>query len=143
MAIAPLSTYMLPSWRCSMKRRLILTAAALVLGWAVGLVASQGEKDKILSTMGPVAKIGGDLLTVDTSNGAMQFTMTKDTDVKVAGGGGKTRAAKEAGEKGVKITDLVHVGDRVTVKYTNAGGKLMASEIDVTQRRPQGAQPVK
>jgi hypothetical protein len=37
----------------------------------------------------------------------------------------------------------VHEGDQVTVKYTDVGGKLMASEIDVKQRRPAAAQKVK
>jgi hypothetical protein len=71
------------------------------------------------------------------------FMTTSSTKVKVTGGSTKTEAAKEAGAKGVKVTDLVHQGDQVSVKYTDVGGKLMASEIEVKLRRPTNAQPAK
>jgi hypothetical protein len=35
------------------------------------------------------------------------------------------------------------VGDQVSVRYTDVGGKLMASEVEVLQRRPASANPVK
>ena len=58
-------------------------------------------------------------------------------------GGVKARAAREAGNKGVTITDVVHEGDQVFVRYSDVGGKTIASEVDVRERRPQSAQPVK
>lgn len=125
-----------------MNHRIALTAAAFLIGCAVSLVAAQ-QKEKTLTTIGPVSKISSDLLIVDTAKGAMQFMTTSSTQVKVTGGSSKARAAKEVGAKGVKITDAVHVGDQVSVKYTDAGGKLMATEIDVRQRRPESAQKVK
>jgi hypothetical protein len=125
-----------------MSHRLLLTAAALVLG-AVSLVGAQDQKAKTMTAIGPVSKVASDMVSVDTSKGPMQFVTTDATQVKVAGGSAKARAAKEAGQKGVKISDAVHEGDQVTVKYTDVGGKLMASEIDVKQRRPAAAQKVK
>jgi len=124
-----------------MSDRLLLTTAALVLG-VVSLVGAQA-KPKTMTAIGPVSKIAGDILSVDTSKGPMQFVTTDATQVKVAGGSAKERAAKEAGQKGVKISDAVHEGDQVTVKYTDVGGKLMASAIDVKQRRPAAAQKTK
>ena len=41
----------------------------------------------------------------------------------------------------MKITDAVHVGDQVSVKYTDNGGKLVAMEVDVLQRRPPTLSP--
>jgi hypothetical protein len=93
--------------------------------------------------VGPVSKVSGDIVTVDTNKGPLQFVTTTATQVSVTGGSSKARAAKAAGEKGVKISDAVHEGDQVQVKYTDSGGKLMASEIDVKQRRPPSAQKVK
>ena len=126
-----------------MSYRLLLTAAALVLSGAVSLVGAQDQKGKTLTAIGPVSKVAADMVSVDTSKGPMQFTTTDATKVKVAGGGAKAQAAKEAGQKGLKISEAVHEGDQVSVKYTDVGGKLMASEIDVKQRRPASAQKTK
>ena len=123
-----------------MSHRMLLTSAAFVLGCAVSVVAAQ-DKPKTLTAIGPVAKIAGDMLTVDTDKGAMEFSTTNATVVKVQGGSTKTRAAKEAGAAGLKITDAVHVGDQVSVKYTDTAGKKVASEIDVKTKRPASAQP--
>jgi len=123
-----------------MSHRMLLTSAAFVLGCAVSLVAAQ-DKPKTLTAIGPVSKIAGDMLTVDTDKGAMEFSTTNATVVKVQGGSTKTRAAKEAGAAGLKITDAVHVGDQVSVKYTDTAGKKVASEIDVKTKRPTSAQP--
>jgi hypothetical protein len=125
-----------------MSHRLLLTAAALVLGGVVSLVGAQ-DKAKTLTAVGPVSKVSGDIVTVDTNKGPMQFVTSATTQVSVTGGSSKARAAKAAGEKGVKISDAVHEGDQVQVKYTDSGGKLIASEIDVKQRRPASAQKVK
>jgi hypothetical protein len=126
-----------------MSHRLLLMAAALVVACTVGLVGAQAQKGKTQTAIGPVSKVAGDTLSVDTSKGPMQFVTSDATQVKVQGGSSKARAAKEAGQKGVKISDAVHEGDQVSVKYTDVGGKLMASEIDVKQRRPASAQKSK
>ncbi|HKE82444.1 MAG TPA: hypothetical protein VKB50_01750 [Vicinamibacterales bacterium] len=124
-----------------MSHRMLLTSAAFVLGCAITLVAQ--DKPKTLTAIGPVSKIAGDILTVDTDKGTMEFSTTNATVVKVQGGSSKTRAAKEAGAAGLKITDAVHVGDQVSVKYTDTAGKKVASEIDVKVKRPASAQPPK
>jgi hypothetical protein len=60
--------------------------------------------------------------------------------VKVSTGGAKAQAAKEAGKPGLKITEVVHEGDQVSVRYSDVNGKMVASEVDVRERRPQSAQ---
>jgi hypothetical protein len=73
----------------------------------------------------------------------MLFVTSKATGVKVATGSSQAREAKLEGKAGVKITDAVHPGDQVQVKYADVGGKLMASEVEVLQRRPASANAVK
>jgi len=123
-------------------RRTILTVAGLVLGLAITIVSAQDQKAKTLTTVGPVAKISGDSLSVDSGKGVVQFVTNSKTAVKVTAGGAQAQKAKQEG-KGVKITDAVHVGDQVSVKYTDNGGKLVAMEVDVLQRRPPSTQPPK
>ena len=123
-------------------QRKILTVAGLVLGLAITIVSAQDQKAKTLTTVGPVAKISGDSLSVDSGKGIVQFVTNSKTEVKVTAGGAQAQKAKQEG-KGVKITDAVHVGDQVSVKYTDNGGKLVAMEVDVLQRRPPSTQPPK
>ena len=123
-------------------RRTILTVAGLVLGLAIAIVSAQ-DKAKTLTTVGPVAKISGDSLSVDSGKGIVQFVTNSKTEVKVTAGGAQAQKAKQEGKQGVKITDAVHVGDQVSVKYTDNGGKLVAMEVDVLQRRPPSTQPPK
>jgi hypothetical protein len=123
-----------------MKLQASLAIAALVVGLGVAVAA----QDKNLTAIGPVLKIAGDMLTIDVGKGkTMQFTTNTDTSVKVTAGGAKAQAAREAGKKGVKITEVVHEGDQVFVRYSDVAGKMVASEVDVRERRPQSAQPVK
>jgi hypothetical protein len=125
-----------------MKLQAVVAVATLVVGLGIGVAA---QKPQTQTAVGPVSKISGDSLTIDAGKGkVMQFTTNANTLVKVTAGGAKAQAAKQEGKKGVKITEVVHEGDQVQVRYTDAGGgKMVASEVDVTQRRPQSAQPVK
>jgi len=123
-------------------RRTILTVAGLVMGLAITIVSAQDQKAKTLTTVGPVSKISGDSLSVDSGKGIVQFVTNSKTEVKVTAGGAQAQKAKQEG-KGVKITDAVHVGDQVSVKCTDNGGKLVAMEVDVLQRRPPSTQPPK
>jgi hypothetical protein len=47
------------------------------------------------------------------------------------------------GKPRIKVTDAVHQGDQVSATYTDVDGKLMASEVEVLQRRPTSTDPVK
>jgi hypothetical protein len=125
-----------------MKLQTFLAVAVLLLGLAVA--AAQKSQEKTLTAIGPVSKISGDSLVIDVGKGkTMQFTTTGETLVKVTAGGAKAQAAREEGKKGVKITEVVHEGDQVFVRYADVAGKLVASEVDVRERRPQSAQPGK
>ena len=122
-----------------MGRRMLLTAA-LVLCFGVGLVVAQ----KVQTAVGPVATVKGTMLVVDIGGGkSLQFITSSLKKIEIAAGGGKQKEKKELTGKGLKVTEVVHVGDQVSVKYTDVSGKLMAQEIDVLQSRPAGALPQK
>jgi len=111
----------------------------LAVGLWVGVASAQTK-----TTVGAVTKIAGDALTIDAGkDGTVELITNDKTTVKVTGGSTKAQAAARAGEKGVKITDLVHEGDQVSVKYSETGGKKVAASIDVLQRRPASARPPK
>jgi hypothetical protein len=126
-----------------MKLQAFLAVVTLVVGLGVG-AAAQKPQEKNLTAIGPVLKIAGDSLTIDAGKGkTMQFTTNTSTEVKVSAGGAKAQAAREAGKPGLKITEVVHEGDQVFVRYSDVNGKMVASEVDVRERRPQSAQKVK
>jgi hypothetical protein len=122
-----------------MKQTARFAIVMLAVGLWVGVAHAQTK-----TTVGAVTKIAADVLTVDAGKDGIVELVTNDkTTVKVTGGSTKAQAAARAGEKGVKITELVHEGDQVQVKYTEAGGKKVASSIDVLQRRPASTRPPK
>jgi hypothetical protein len=126
-----------------MKHGALLTAA-LFLALGVGVAAAQEQaKAKTQTAIGPVKSVAGKILTVETDKGAMKFVVDEKTEVRRAGAGAEARARKLAGEPGLKITEVVHEGDQVFVRYTESGGNLLASEIEVRERRPASARPVK
>lgn len=119
----------------------MLWTAALVLCFGVGLVVAQA---KVQTAVGAVATVKGTMLVVDTGGGkSLQFITSAATTIKLPAGGGKQKENKENTGKGLKVTEVVHQGDQVSVKYTDVSGKLMAQSIDVLQSRPAGALPQK
>jgi hypothetical protein len=127
--------------RYLMRRNVYLAlVAALVIGTGVVVAAEEQGKPKIMTAIGPVHMVAASSLAISTDKGDMMFAIDASTYVRAQGAGTKTRAKKEAGEGGLAITDVVHVGDQVFVKYAEVGAKFVASEIEVRHRRPQTAQ---
>ncbi len=77
---------------------------------------------------GGVKSVSAGSLSVTSGGKDMTFAITART--KVLGKGAGT-AAREAGGK-IAITSLVSSGDTVSVSYTEAGGKMTATEVRVT-----------
>jgi hypothetical protein len=120
----------------------MLWAAALVLCFGVGLVVAQ-DKPRVQTATGAVATVKGTMLVVDVGGGkSLQFITSTATKITAVRAERQAAEAKREG-KGVTVTDLVHVGDQVSVKYTDVAGKLMAESIDVLQKRPASSQPQK
>ena len=90
---------------------------------------------KAMSVTGSVTAVSADSLTVHPKEGAdVTVSVDAKTNVQATGASHKTAAAK-ADNKPTPITDFVHVGDNVTVKY--ADGK--ASSVRVTGAKPAAA----
>jgi hypothetical protein len=126
-----------------MMRSVYLTLAAVLL-FGVGVLASQDQgKAKSMTAVGAVKSVASGSFVVDTDKGMMTFGVDAKTNVMAKGASTKTKAKKDAGAGGLTIGDVVHVGDQVLVRYTGAGTAFLASEIEVRERRPASAQPIK
>ncbi len=127
-----------------MRRSAYLTlVAALVIGAGVVVAAEDQGKPKMMTAIGPVHMVAAASFAISPDRGDMTFAIDANTYVKAQGAGTKTRAKKEAGEGGLAIADVVHVGDQVFVRYAEVGAKFVASEIEVRHRRSQAAQTSK
>jgi hypothetical protein len=122
-----------------MVRRASLTLIAVLI-FAAGVAAADGKSKSIL---GSVKSVSGGSFVVDTDKGAMTFAIDAHTKILAKGASTKTKEKKDAGKGALLITDVVHVGDQVLVRYTEAGATFTASEVEVKQPRPASAQPAK
>ena len=113
-----------------------LTLVAFLLFGVAVITAQDQGKSKSLTAIGAVTWVGGTSFTVDTGKGNVEFAVGPNTSVLARGASSKTREKKDAGEGGLTMADVVHVGDQVVVKYSSAGGGFQASEIDVKYQRP-------
>jgi hypothetical protein len=85
------------------------------------------------TTRGTVKSVSADSLTITGSGGGgATFTQvfTIDANSRVVGQGAGTAAAAGGGR--TVITDVVHVGDTVSVAFHKMGDSLHASEVRVT-----------
>src|SRR5947209_2986930 len=110
-----------------MKRGLLVAGAALLaLSVPVAAGAASGERQWV---RGKVTGVSADSLTVAADGKDMKFMVDKDTRVIAAGAGTKMRAARRKGEEGVKVANVLKVGDGVEVHYHDVGGTLHAAEV--------------
>jgi hypothetical protein len=125
-----------------MKRIAFLTlVGAFVLG-AVAVSAQEPAGARVQTAVGSVKSVSGASFTLNAKN-ARNFKVDENTFIRAKGAGTITRAKKAAGQGGLTIADVVHEGDGVVVKYVDAGGSWLATEIEVRSPRPASAQPVK
>ena len=113
----------------------LILAGVLLLGVGVG-ASHEPWKGKSATAIGVVRWVGGTSFTVDTDKGDVTFDVSPNTIIQARGASTKTRAKKDAGEGGVTMADVVHVGDQVVVRYSPSGDGFLASEIDVKHQRP-------
>lgn len=105
-----------------MRRAVLLALVAMI---ALPLAASAQEK----WVRGNVTAVGGSSVTVQTADGPMTFAVTESTDVIASGAGTATREAQKMGKAGATLDKLFKVGDTLEVHYTEAAGKMTATEI--------------
>ena len=103
----------------------MVSALALALSVAPALTAADESK----TVRGTVTSIAGDSITVKAMDKDMTFKLDKTTEVIAKGGTTAMREAQKLGAEGIRISDLVKVGDGVEVKYHEMGGAMHATMI--------------
>jgi hypothetical protein len=113
-----------------MRRFVGILIAAVV---AVALpVAAHAQASKTTTVTGTVSAVTMASMTVKgTGTQEWTFTIDKDTSVTAKGATHKTMEMSAQG-KGVKVTDVVKTGDRVSVDYHDMGTMKHAASIRVT-----------
>ena len=95
------------------------------------------DAPKVEIATGVVESVTASSITIAGSSGGgstFKQTFTIDGETKVVGRGVGTAARAKDGKVGA--TDLIAVGDRVSVSYHKTGATLHAAEIRVTTRTP-------
>ena len=118
-----------------MKRVLMAVLAVAVLAspaFAQDKKAAGKAADKTGTAAGTVSKVSGTELTVKGKDAEWTFVVDKDTTVTAKGASTKT-AANKADAKPNPITEFVHEGDTVSVKYHD-GATKHASAVTVTAK---------
>jgi hypothetical protein len=119
-----------------MKKVLMLAVALMVAAapaFAQDAKAKSGAKEKApatLSATGSVTAVSADSLTVKTKDAELVLAVDAKTNVQATGASHKSAAAK-ADNKPTPITDFVHVGDNVAVKYHDMGATKHAASVRV------------
>lgn len=108
--------------------------AAYAQGGAAGQKAAPPKKAApTKSATGTVKSVTADSIVVtDKSGKEWTFTVDATTTVTAKGAGTKTAEAKETGKPGISITEAVKSGDRVTIRYHEAEGKMHAASVRVS-----------
>jgi hypothetical protein len=91
--------------------------------------AAKAPKATVISTSGTVSKFdaASNMLTVTTAKGDVSFAVDSSASIMANG-------------KKVMASDLPsHVGHKVTVRYTEAGGQKTAQSVRVTTAAPKTA----
>jgi hypothetical protein len=121
-------------------KNVLMFAAALALA---APVFAQDKKPadkpappaKLMSATGAVTAVSADSLSVKGKAAEWTFAVDAKTQVTATGASHKTAAAK-ADAKPTPITDFVHVGDQVAVKYHEGTPKHAASVRVVSAAKP-------
>lgn len=85
---------------------------------------------KKVTVNGKVSAVAADSLTIAGKDGDMTFAVDASTKIQAKGASHKSDAMKDE-KKPTQITDFVHSGDTVSVRYTTAGDKKHAAEVIV------------
>jgi Domain of unknown function (DUF5666) len=104
-----------------------LLLIVLVFGAFVGLSPAAAQTSK--EARGTVTAVTDSSLKVKVGTQEMTFAVDSKTAVLARGAGRATRDAQATGAPGIKIGDAIKPGGAVIVQYTEAGGKMTATEV--------------
>ena len=124
-----------------MKRVIVLLLGVLLLAgpaFAQAKAADKPDATKTMSASGKVSAVAADSVTVKGKDAEWTFGVDKATTV-VAKGASHKMAAMSADKKPAVVTEFVHVGDDVAVKYHDLGATKHAATITVRNAPPPPA----
>ncbi len=101
--------------------------AVLLLGVSIGLRPAAAQTSK--EARGTVTSVTDSAVKVRVGTQEMTFAVDSKTAVLARGAGRQTRDAQAAGAPGIKITDVIKPDTAVIVMYTEAGGRMTATEV--------------
>jgi len=113
-------------------KKVLMMAVALMLAAAPAFAQDKKPADKkpmaekTMAAAGAVTAVTADSLTVKGKTAEWTFAVDGKTEVTATGASHKSAAAK-VDNKPTPITDFVHVGDEVAVKYHDGATKHAAS----------------
>jgi hypothetical protein len=91
------------------------------------------QSARSMDASGVVTAVSNTSVTIKGSGGESTFSVNEKTTVIGTGVGTKGAAMKKAGEK-PHVTDFVHNGDSVSVRYKEEGGTKLASQVRITRK---------
>jgi hypothetical protein len=107
-----------------MKSPSIALVIAALLGAPSSLAAQETK-----TARGTVSAVADDSLTLKMADHEMKFAIDSKTAVEVVGGGTRARRAQQAGQPGPKLTELLKLGQPVTVTYSESAGVMRAASV--------------
>jgi hypothetical protein len=105
----------------------ILLLVVFVFGASVGLRPAAAQTSK--EARGTATTVSDSSLTVKVGAQDMTFAIDSKTAVLARGAGRATRDAQATGAPGIKLSDAIKSGQAVIVQYTEAGGRMTATEV--------------
>ena len=96
---------------------------------------AKSSDTKTMTANGKVQSVSSDSLTVKGKSAEWTFAVDSNTKVQARGASHKSEAMKED-KKSTQVTDFVHVGDSVSVRYKDEGGKKVAHSVTVRSAAP-------
>jgi hypothetical protein len=120
-------------------KRLLVSCVVAVFTFALVSAGAQekpappksvDKQAKVLSATGAVAAITADSVTIKAASGEMTFSIDGKTNITGKGLSTKASALKKDG-KPTTVTEFVHVGDGVAVKYHDMKGTNHAESIRI------------
>jgi Domain of unknown function (DUF5666) len=112
-----------------------LLLIVLVFGAFVGLSPAAAQSKE---ARGTVTAVTDSSLKVKVGAQEMTFAVDSKTAVLARGAGRATRDAQATGAPGIKIGDAIKPGGAVIVQYTEAGGKMTATEVRAVSDAGEG-----
>ncbi len=110
-----------------MRRRLLWIPAAvlMIIGTLPASAAAQEKKAR-----GTVMVLDGTAVTLEVSGSStMTFAVDEQTTIEAPGAGTAMRRARSAGQRGVKLSEILKAGSAVEVSYIENNGIMQARLI--------------